>query len=252
MKNTFELFLSFFVFLSCSNKGEKETVNIPQKDSVEFAAVADAPLLDLVEGEQFYKNKDPFGALIELTSKQIIADTAIFKPIVIKGNRLIVMNSNTPLMLFQLPEMSYRGIERDGPNELLFPSLIPSSDNSTLCYQHNRRLIYKFTDNNELIYNEYKFADKEKQSDEKQMHQTKTDEFVYVEKSVTGQSIFRVNVKNERERHTLLGYMCRKRICFFLNSGRKPSDIWRESKKTFIIFSLNNTTGKEILSNVTS
>lgn len=209
MKNKCSLLfiLLCFTLYSCVNKAAKESENLAQEDTTAIDIDIEKPLPELEAGELFYKNKEPFGTLVELTGKPIIADTVIFKlaepTTLIKNNRLIIKNIHAPIMLFQLPEMKfigYRGSVGNGPTEFMYPSLVPAID-STLCYIYNKRFISKITNDNELVYNVYKFTDKEKQFDEKQMLQAATNKFLYAEKSSTGKSIFSVDFVNDSAMH---------------------------------------------------
>ncbi|MDD4514056.1 BF3164 family lipoprotein [Massilibacteroides sp.] len=200
--------LFFFLLFSCTSKTTKQTPVLALEDSAAIVEEPEIPLPELEEGEVYYKNKDPFNGVVDLTGTQMVADTVIFKlgetEMLIKDNRLIMKNINAPIRVFQLPDLKFigeRGTVGNGPNEFLAYSLILSCDDDVLSYVYNKGYIYKITTDDELVFNRYKFTDKIKQFDEKQMAETKKDNFVYIENSKTGKSIFHVNFENDTAVH---------------------------------------------------
>ncbi|MDR0845191.1 MAG: hypothetical protein LBN71_08220, partial [Tannerella sp.] len=102
--------LPCILLMACSSHKEKQESSVSDENAEPVEVFAELPPLE--EGEVFYKNKDPFGEIINLTGRHIEDDTVIFKPkeseFVIKGNCLIVQNlSASPFMRFSLPEVHF-------------------------------------------------------------------------------------------------------------------------------------------------
>jgi|GEM_PF-5599195 len=79
MKTNYLLCLCLIAcFCSCKNTTKQTQADNQTSDSIEMQEVI-KQLPELVSEELFLKGKEPFGEVIELKGKQIIADTVIFK-----------------------------------------------------------------------------------------------------------------------------------------------------------------------------
>jgi len=187
-----------FVITACKQKQEQTVaVNHPAPEET-IKAIA-----PLEKGEIFYKNKEPFGTIINLTGQQLIADTVIFKPretrMLVKGNQLIVKNLDQYMfMRFLLPDMKflgYSGRSGQGPDEFSYPSLVPATDTTVLCYifELPNQKLYKFGKEGTVERDSFRFSKAERWGgfSDKEIVNIAPDDFLYVETNNTGKSIFR-------------------------------------------------------------
>ena len=186
---------------ACQSKKEKPEVE--SNDNIITEEVIQKEILpDLESGEVFYKNKDPFGETIELSGEQIEADTVIFKvgetEMIVKDDILVVKNGGEHMfMFFQLPEfkfLGYGGKRGGGPDEFNFPELVPTTDPELLCYvlESTNQKLYSVNKNREIRLYDFPFTKAKQQLfSDKQVINIDPDDFVYVETSDTGKSIFR-------------------------------------------------------------
>ncbi|MDR2121411.1 MAG: TolB-like 6-bladed beta-propeller domain-containing protein [Tannerella sp.] len=203
MKNLCICCLFYFAVAGCSFSSRKQernaetlTVSAPAKEDVKV-------LEPLESGEVFYKNKDPFGEIIPLTGKHLDNDTVIFKvseaEMLVRGNRLIVKNrvEEHVLMHFSLPDMRFAGFSGRigrGPGEFSFPSLVPSRDTTVLAYlfETANQKLYRLEKSGELALSPFEFSKAHRRmGSDKYLVNVAPDDFVYVESSSTGKTIFR-------------------------------------------------------------
>ncbi len=195
MKKTI-LFGLILVLVSCKQKTEQEVI------IEDPAPVEEKTISPLEAGEVFFKNKDPFGATIQLTGKQLIADTVIFKvsstEMIVKENCLIVRNGGEqPFMRFSLPDMKFLGFSGrsgQGPDEFSDPHLVSTTDPSFLCYvfEGANQKLYRFEKDGRLDPYTFSFSSsRQKWYSDKALTNTGPDDFMYAETSATGKSIFR-------------------------------------------------------------
>jgi hypothetical protein len=195
MKHFF-LFALFLLVCACKQKPNKETrVDIPEE------VIEQKILPPLEPGNISYKNKNPFGATIELTGTQLVDDSVIWKvresKMIIKNNHLIISNRQEyPFMLFGLPDGQFlrygKGKMGQGPDEYNFPVFVPTTDTTLLCYiyESTNRKMYRFLPTGDIVYYPFEF-DKTLKINDNQFVNIAPDDFMYVKISDTGKSIFR-------------------------------------------------------------
>jgi hypothetical protein len=82
-----------------------------------------------------------FPEIIELKGEHLLTDSLMnpnAKGMLLKKDRLVFQyEANPPLLLLRYPEMDFvtcTGIRGNGPDEFVFPSLVPASDPDLICY----------------------------------------------------------------------------------------------------------------------
>ncbi len=199
MKTTYFIIAAACVLGSCQSKPEqKNTEEVGESTPVE--TFVELPPLE--SGEAFLKNKDPFGEIVGLTGEPLETDSVIFRlsgpEMIVKEGRFVMKNRGTaPFMQFGLPDMAFLGEYGkmgSGPDEYVYPTLVPTTDPDLLCYvfeQSNQKL-YRFLPTGELEYYPFPFSDKTANHlSDKELVNLAPDDFIYVESSATGKSIFR-------------------------------------------------------------
>ena len=205
MKNN--LLILFFFIVAC-NTGTKK-IEIEPDEVVGTVIVKEIKHLTPIEpGEISYKNKDPFGGIIELTGSQLIDDSIVFKPreiqMLVKNNQLVVKNlQEYPFMQFDLPDGQFltygKGRAGQGPNEFSFPHIFPTTDTTLLCYifEPVNQKLYTYFPTGDIIPYPFDFnPGMHKNYSDKQLVNILPDDFMYVESSSTGKSIFRT-IRND-------------------------------------------------------
>lgn len=188
-------------FFACENK---------QNQLQPGSLYTDTLFPELKSGEVFYKSKDPFGEIMELKGKYISEDTAVFtlseSVMLINGNFLVMKNlSDPPFRVFRLPDLKQvnivgkRGI---GPDEFNFPTLVPSQDSTILCYlyENSNNKLYKLNKDGKAEYCKYPFQGTDNKgmfAAEKQLVNTGINDFMYVDNSPSGKSIYRITQKGD-------------------------------------------------------
>jgi hypothetical protein len=95
----------------------------------------------LEAGEVYFKNKEPFGDVVNLEGTQLIDETVIFKPreseLLVKDGILVVKNlGDHPLLQFSLPDGKFikygQASYGQGPNEFNYPHIVPTTDTALL------------------------------------------------------------------------------------------------------------------------
>lgn len=194
------LFLGcLFLIYSCNSK-QRGQQQESSSDSAKIEVDEMPHLSDLETGEVFYKSKDPFGETIELQGKQIEADTVIFRvsgtEMLVRDNILLMKNRGS-LMLFELPDfkfLGYRGTYGQGPNELASPHLVSTQDDNDLFYvfESTKQTLFKIDDKNEFIPYPFAFNKSAQPTySDKQLVNVSPNDFLYVETTSKGKSIFR-------------------------------------------------------------
>lgn len=160
-----------------------------------------AELPPLEAGEVFYKGKDPFGKTIELQGGQMVADTVIFRVSEVEAlvkDSVLVLKTGRRILQFRLPELKYIrdiGSFGQGPDEFMSPGLVRAREDSLLGYifeTYNSKL---YSLNKEGEVHRYPFfAPKEGEGyrySQKILVEAGPGDFVYVDASPGGKSIFR-------------------------------------------------------------
>jgi hypothetical protein len=191
------LFVGSCVFENKKQQPVAEAVE-PEPD------IEEVKTLPPLEGDEvYYKNKDPFGEVVNLTGQQLDNDTAIFKvsgsQMLVKGDRIIVKNgiNGHAFMQFSLPDMRFLGHSGrlgNGPDEFVFASLVPSPDTSILAYtfEMTNRKLYRYEKSGELIPYPFKFSELTALvASEKQIVNIAPGDFIYVDATPKGKSVFR-------------------------------------------------------------
>jgi hypothetical protein len=201
----FCIILSFIgVFCSCSNNSKNQTVKEHDDSVIEDAS----ELAPLVSEELFLKDKDPFlNEIIELQGEQIVADTAIFKVMeaecVIKDN-LMLLKTSRNLILFALPEMTFlgfHGIWGNGPDEFIYPHIIPApNDTTVLCYlfESINGKLYTMDKRGSISFYPFLVTESKKNFySEKQWVNIAPNDFIFADDSPTGKSIYRATADSD-------------------------------------------------------
>lgn len=137
---------------ACGNNRKKSAESETGNNSTDQMVDADIPLVALETGEFIYKESD-FGPIIELKGVSIETDD-IFKPegieTIIRDTILIMesRSANTMFRIYSFPQLKFikeLGTVGRGPNEFMFPTLIPTKDKEALCYvfEGTNKKIYK-------------------------------------------------------------------------------------------------------------
>ncbi|WP_416277219.1 BF3164 family lipoprotein [Parabacteroides bouchesdurhonensis] len=165
-------------------------------------------------GVFFLKNKDIFREIIELKGEHFIpADTFIFVPkeckMVVRKNRMIMKifdysKGAQPYLIFKYPEMEFiekKGIMGNGPDEFLYADIIPTYDESIFCYlfELTNEKMYILDMQGNITPYPYKFNSSINYgiSQKRDIHNIGKDDFIYVDQSKTGKSIFRSHIEND-------------------------------------------------------
>lgn len=194
------------LLINC-NAAKENASNEEQSDSI--VIVVEEEILsfpDLQPGEVFLKDKNPFGETIELTGRNYVPDTTVFKVREAKMNivrdKLVLKNylsvgETAMFRLFNYPDLTYirsTGNRGNGPGELFSPIFVPSDDSKILGYIFDvpRSKLYKLSEQGDL--EEYPFVFKksaEMFGSIREMYNIGIDDFVYTDNSSTGKSIMR-------------------------------------------------------------
>jgi hypothetical protein len=184
---------------ACNNNTNKQEVS---NNSISIDSVVSLP--PLVGEELFLKNKTLFGKTIELQGKQIIADTVIFKvreaEFLVKNDRIIIKSGR--IMMFQYPEMiflGYRGKWGNGPDEFIYPHIVPTADSTLLCYlfESTNSKLYQMDRKGNLSFYPFSLSKSKDKYSEKQVINIAPNDFIYVGNTPTGKSIFRATSEND-------------------------------------------------------
>ncbi|MDR2145772.1 MAG: TolB-like 6-bladed beta-propeller domain-containing protein [Tannerella sp.] len=195
------LTLSILPFLVCCKQQTVKDSDNGNGDAVIQDTVIIAPL---DSGNVFYKNKEPFGEIIELKGTHIEGDTFIFK---VQGSQMLVRDNklvygshwgDKPFIIFDLPSLMFekhaKGTKGQGPDEFMYPTLVPTTDTTILCYafEMTNQKLYKLYASGEMSYFPFNLSPAaQSKSSDKQIVNVASDDFMYVETSKTGKSIFR-------------------------------------------------------------
>ena len=200
MKLKLIIVFSFFVIIISCKQRPKETVAVDIAEEI----VVEPKLPELEDGEVFYKDKNPFGEIAPLYGEQVIIDTVIFKvggaEMLVKDNLLVIKNrvEDNFFMQFKLPDFelqSLNGIYGKGPDEFLYPHIVPTDNSSLLCYifESTNQKLYKFDKKGKLHFSPLLLSpSKQGTYSDKQLVNVGVDDFMYAETSSTGKSIYRV------------------------------------------------------------
>ncbi len=189
--------------LACKNTAKQTTPENTMKDSLKIQ-VPHKQLPELVAEELFLKGKEPFGDMIELKGKQVIADTVIFKingaEGIVKENKLLLKTGRN-FLLFRLPDMIFEGFHGtwgNGPDEFNYPHIVPAlNDDSLLCYlfENTKGKLYAMDKNGHITPLPFHFDEPgEVRYSSKAIVNIAPDDFIYVDDSPTGKSIFRAKI----------------------------------------------------------
>lgn len=192
---------------ACTSGGKGENPANEPAEIVEEAVPI--PLAELEAGEVFYKNREPFGKVIELAGRQVVADTVIFKvggtEMLVKNGQLGIKNrvNNHTLMRFSLPGMNFMnfsGLLGGGPGELKSPTLVPTPERDIFCYVFEAagQKLYQWDMQGKLTPVDYPFTSSRQPSySDKQLAHIGSGDFIYAESSPTGKSIFRSTLEGD-------------------------------------------------------
>lgn len=158
IKKTVSLGMIMLLFACGNNKKQDQKNETKNSDSEAVAAYS-----ELIAGEASYYKENPFGEIVELKGRNITGDTVIFKlsetEMLVKGDYLIMKNvlSSPVFRIFKLPELRHIksvGMTGKGRDEFNFPTLVPTSDPSLLCYifENTNQKLYSLDKDGNLTY----------------------------------------------------------------------------------------------------
>ncbi|GHT58769.1 hypothetical protein AGMMS50239_03970 [Bacteroidia bacterium] len=156
-------------------------------------------------GEVIYNDKTAFGKVIELKGERIFTDSMMdprVSGMLLKEDKLVFQyDSDPPFVLFQLQAMSFvaqKGKRGNGPDEFIFPRLVPTTDKNLICYilELTNRKLYTLDNHNQITCYPFKLSDSGVGSEMPLVNVGK-DEFMYVESSFNGKSVFRTIKTND-------------------------------------------------------
>jgi hypothetical protein len=198
------LILSVLILVSCGNRkssGDANSTGINNNaDTTKQFSPVKERFAALEPGDIKLKDKD-FGDLIELKGIPV-ATEVMFKPLeldmIIKDDMLIMKTSgSTGLIKFlSLPDLKLireLGTKGQGPGELLFPTIFPSSQPGLLCYLYDlqQEKVYTIDTGFALKETSFNLDKKEKQLfGSKQFVETGDRQFHYASNSTTGKAIY--------------------------------------------------------------
>ena len=139
--NNFALVLCLFmisvVFSDCKDKSGKQT------------------------GEEIVMNeKEAFGEIIELKGENVLTDSMMdprVRSMLLKDSKLICQyEADPPFVIIEAPSMKflgYKGRRGQGPDEFIFPQLVPTPDPDLLCYisEYSNKKVYTLDNHNQIL-----------------------------------------------------------------------------------------------------
>ena len=191
-------FTILLIICSCKQKKEQGTFVEIVEETIEQKI-----LPPLEPGNVSYKNKNPFGTIIELTGTQLVDDSIVWKvhgtEMIVRNNQMAVYNSQQePFMQFELPDGKFirygNGKMGQGPDEFNYPRLVPTTDSTLLCYifESTNQKLYQYFPTGEIIRYPFDLDESRRgRYSDKQLVNLSPDDFIYAETSATGKSIFR-------------------------------------------------------------
>lgn len=205
MKNIVLLLL--VLCLSCQFQTKGSEGEVPADTLLVDMSEPERVQLSTIEaGDFLMKDETAFGEIVELKGENMISDTFIWKPsqaqIVVKGNKMIVSNndlqgSSRPFLLFEYPSLQFVrkvGTVGNGPNEFMVTQVVPAEDDSLLCYlyEETKDNLYECDFDGNINPYPYQFDLSLKQGFSTKMgiYNIGSDDFLYVNDSKTGKSIF--------------------------------------------------------------
>ena len=203
MKSSFFITTALLLLAGCNNTTNPTTQGTHTTTTTQSADTS-STLPPLTSQEVFFKNKNPFGEDIALEGRNITGDTALIQikepELTIKNNQLLMKNLTSPVLhIFNLPSLRLQksiGKRGQGPDEFMFPTLVPSATNDALGYLYEVSLhkLYKINKNAELEPLTQPFKEKKRDAfgSSMQLVNIGTNDFLYVSDSKTGKSIFRI------------------------------------------------------------
>jgi hypothetical protein len=186
----------YALLFSCVNRSKPATNSDVSPDTTAISP--------LVEGEVYFKNKEPFGDVVNLEGTQLIDETVIFKPreseLLVKDDMLVVKNlGEHPLLQFSLPDGKFSRYGQasygQGPNEFKYPHIVPTMDTALLCYvfESTNQKLYQYRKSGEVAPSPFSFSPMGRKAfySDKEIVNLNPHDFIYVETTRTGKSIFR-------------------------------------------------------------
>jgi hypothetical protein len=184
MKTNFFTFFLFFLFIltGCQKKSN----------------------LDV--GEIIMNDKEAFGKIIELKGRHLLTDSMMdprIRGMLLKEDKLIFQYDNDPpLVIYQFPDMKYitkKGYRGNGPDEFVYPSLVPTSDPNLICYiyETTNQKLYTLDNNYQIKRSPFDFPKGMFEHNNRQLINIGKNEFLSEEISTGGKSIYRLAKTND-------------------------------------------------------
>jgi hypothetical protein len=160
------------------------------------------PALD--SGEIVLKEQDAFGEVIELRDEKIETNFVIdprIRGMLLKNDRLVLQyEKNPPLVILALPALNFitnKGTRGNGPDEFIFPALVPATSQDVICYvfEQTNRKIYTLDNRQELSYYAFDLPKSNDHIMTSQVMNMGENDFIYVESVEKGISIMRATQK---------------------------------------------------------
>ncbi len=225
MKATFHLALIILLLATCKNVRNTNIGAASEPELIDDTTVFVLPPLE--SGEIFLKSRNPFGEAVELSGKQITGDTAIFNvsemTMNVKDDYLVAksrLRSGYFFMLFDrstLKLLKTFGRSGQGPDEFVFPELVPTYDPALLAYafETTNQKLYSIDRKGQMQAFPFELSTGQtKRYSDKQLVNLDENTFIYVETTSLGKGIFKVEQTNDST-------YCREIYNLALNPKRK-------------------------------
>jgi hypothetical protein len=197
MKNLLLLLTLYASLFSCVNRSAPAANANVSPDTITTISPLEA-------GEVYFKNREPFGDVVNLEGTLLVDETVIFKPreseLLVKDDVLVVKNlGDRPLLQFSLPDGKFiqygQASYGQGPNEFNYPRLVPTADTALWCYvfESTNQKLYQYRKSGEVAPCPFSFSPMGKKEfySDKEIINLNPRDFIYVETTPAGKSIFR-------------------------------------------------------------
>ncbi len=208
MKAILHLILIVLLLVTCKNVRNTNIGTTSESQLVDDTTISVLPPLE--SGEIFFKSINPFGKTIELSGKQITGDTAIFNingmAMHAKDDYLVAksrLRSGYFFMLFDrstLKLLKTFGRSGQGPDEFIYPELVPTDDPALLAYafETTNQKLYSIDRKGQIQTFPFDLSTVQtKRYSDKQLVNLDENTFIYVETTSLGKGIFKAERTND-------------------------------------------------------
>lgn len=200
------LALLFFLITACSLQTKEKQISDKSENIAPDEIIPVIELAPLISDTIAIDETD-FGEIIELKGQQKVLDCEPFKPgepeLWIKDDYLLMQNLVTNgfmYMLFRMPDFEYItsfGVRGKGPDEFLFPHIVPTSQENVLAYIHESKndKLYKVDYDGNYSYQPIQFEKvKNAVRSEKQIFAAADNTYYYAEYIRQGKALFKAQM----------------------------------------------------------